>query len=95
MWVAARGEPRPRRSPSHGKQRLRGDAQTSHLPVRSVAPARDSLAGFSWRWISYPSDKKLRHVINNASGTLRPLVERLLKDRLPPNEFEEFLTLIY
>lgn len=41
------------------------------------------------------ADKKLRHVINNASGTLRPLVERLLKDRLPPNEFEEFLTLIY
>ncbi|MDB6155032.1 MAG: hypothetical protein JWL90_3485 [Chthoniobacteraceae bacterium] len=40
-------------------------------------------------------DKKLRHVINNASGTLRPLVERLLKDRLPPHEFEEFLTLIF
>ncbi len=41
------------------------------------------------------ADKKLRHVINNASGTLRPLVERLLKDRLPPREFEEFLTLIF
>ena len=27
-------------------------------------------------------DKKLRHVINNASGTLRPLVERLFKDRM-------------
>src|SRR5260370_41513913 len=40
-------------------------------------------------------DKKLRHVINNASGTLRPLVERLLKDRMPPKEFEEFLTLIF
>jgi fructose-1,6-bisphosphatase-3 len=40
-------------------------------------------------------DKKLRHVINNASGTLRPLVERLLKDRMPPREFEEFLTLIF
>src|SRR5258707_15794645 len=40
-------------------------------------------------------DKKLRHVINNASGTLRPLVERLLTDRMPPREFEEFLTLIF
>src|SRR5438477_6137851 len=40
-------------------------------------------------------DKKLRHVINNASGTLRPLVERLLKDRMPTREFEEFLTLIF
>ncbi len=40
-------------------------------------------------------DKKLRHVINNASGTLRPLVERLLKHRLSAEEFEEFLTLIF
>ena len=52
--LAHLGEPRPRRSPSHGKQRRRGDAQPSHLPVRSVAPARDNLthcrfAGFSWR----------------------------------------------
>src|SRR4051812_47862148 len=40
-------------------------------------------------------DKKLRHVINNASGTLRPLVERLLKDRMSPAEFQEILTLIF
>lgn len=40
-------------------------------------------------------DKKLRHVINNASGTLRPLVERLLKEKLPPEEFEDFLKLIF
>ena len=40
-------------------------------------------------------DKKLRHVINNASGTLRPLVERLFKDRMPTERFQEFLTLIF
>src|SRR3954463_4160719 len=40
-------------------------------------------------------DKKLRHVINNASGTLRPLVERLLKDAMPPKEFQEFLALVF
>jgi fructose-1,6-bisphosphatase III len=40
-------------------------------------------------------DKKLRHVINNASGTLRPLVEHLFKDRMLPHEFQEFLTLIF
>src|SRR5260221_7390525 len=34
-------------------------------------------------------DKKLRHVINNASGTLRPLVERLLQDRMPPQQSQE------
>ena len=40
-------------------------------------------------------DKKLRHVINNASGTLRPLVEQLLKDQMPPEQFQELLTLVF
>jgi fructose-1,6-bisphosphatase-3 len=40
-------------------------------------------------------DKKLRHVINNASGTLRPLVEQLLKDQIPPEQFQELLTLVF
>src|SRR3954463_12593494 len=40
-------------------------------------------------------DKKLRHVINNASGTLRPMVERLFKGRLDDHEFRELLTLIF
>src|SRR3954466_2417334 len=40
-------------------------------------------------------DKKLRHVINNASGTLRPLVERLFASKMQPKEFQEFLTLIF
>src|SRR6516164_2674620 len=39
--------------------------------------------------------KKLRHVINNASGTLRPMVEKLFKDRMSPEQFQEFLTLIF
>lgn len=40
-------------------------------------------------------DQKLRHVINNASGTLRPLVERIFKERLAPEQFQEFITLIF
>ncbi|MDB6027882.1 MAG: hypothetical protein JWM68_4105 [Verrucomicrobiales bacterium] len=40
-------------------------------------------------------DKKLRHVINNASGTLRPLVEKLFKDKLSDKQFQELLTLIF
>ena len=39
-------------------------------------------------------DVKLRHVINNASGTLRPLVERVFADR-PPAERQELLTLLF
>jgi fructose-1,6-bisphosphatase-3 len=40
-------------------------------------------------------DKKLRHVINNASGTLRPLAERLLASRMSAKQFSEFLTLLF
>src|SRR5438552_17369914 len=40
-------------------------------------------------------DAKLRHVINNASGTLRPLLHRLFSDRLYSAEMQEFLTLIF
>jgi fructose-1,6-bisphosphatase-3 len=40
-------------------------------------------------------DKKLRHVINNASGTLRPLIERLFGAKMEPRHFQEFLTLIF
>lgn len=39
--------------------------------------------------------KKLRHVINNASGTLRPLVEQLFAERLSAEELQEFLGLIF
>jgi fructose-1,6-bisphosphatase-3 len=38
---------------------------------------------------------KLRHVINNASGTLRPLVERLFAGQLSSDQMKQFLTLIF
>jgi fructose-1,6-bisphosphatase-3 len=40
-------------------------------------------------------DAKLRHVINNASGTLRPLAERLFAAELSPAEMQEFLALLF
>jgi fructose-1,6-bisphosphatase-3 len=40
-------------------------------------------------------DGKLRHIINNASGTLRPLVKRLFGHRLSPAELQEFLSLLF
>ena len=39
--------------------------------------------------------KKLRHVINNASGRLRPLVSDLFRERLSDDEFREFLNVLY
>jgi len=39
--------------------------------------------------------KKLRHIINNASGTLRPLVEKLFVDRLNADDLKELLAVLY
>src|SRR5437867_2219814 len=39
--------------------------------------------------------KKLRHIINNASGTLRPLVESLFANRLTENELRDLLAVLY
>lgn len=40
-------------------------------------------------------DRKLRHVINNASGSLRPLVEEIFRGRLSPAEQKQLLALVY
>ena len=40
-------------------------------------------------------DKKLQHVINNASGTLRPLVEEMFAGRMSAPEMAEFLKLTF
>src|SRR5262245_30692367 len=40
-------------------------------------------------------DVKMRHVINNASGRLRPLIDRLFTDRLSAADLQEFVTLIF
>jgi fructose-1,6-bisphosphatase-3 len=38
---------------------------------------------------------KLRHILNNGSGTLRPIVEGLFAGRLAPDEIRECLTLLF
>ena len=40
-------------------------------------------------------DKKLQHVINNASGTLRPVVEEMFAGRMNAQEMAEFLKLTF
>lgn len=40
-------------------------------------------------------DKKLQHVINNASGTLRPLVESMFSDRMSSDDLSDFLKLTF
>ncbi|MBU6295367.1 MAG: fructose-bisphosphatase class III [Planctomycetes bacterium] len=40
-------------------------------------------------------DVKLRHVINNASGTLRPIVERLFSDHADKGLVQEILSLLF
>jgi fructose-1,6-bisphosphatase-3 len=40
-------------------------------------------------------DKKLRHVINNASGTLRPLVEQMFSEKMTAEELKDFLKITF
>jgi len=40
-------------------------------------------------------DQKLRHVIHNASGALRRLVDEVLAERLPDEEIDHFLAVLY
>ena len=40
-------------------------------------------------------DKKLQHVINNASGTLRPLVEEMFAGQMTADELADFLKLTF
>jgi fructose-1,6-bisphosphatase III len=88
-----------------------GDDQLAMLrPLAAQAPNVDAAVGAIARLSAeltlprgtvhvisdiHGEDKKLRHVINNASGTLRPLVERLFKGRLDEGQFRELLTLIF
>src|SRR5690606_19239828 len=39
--------------------------------------------------------KKLRHVINNASGSLKPIVEEMFSNKLSIGERQQLLNLIY
>src|SRR5437764_8359789 len=39
--------------------------------------------------------KKLRHIINNASGSLRPLVNQIFTDRLSEEEHQRLLAVLY
>lgn len=39
--------------------------------------------------------KKLKHIVNNASGSLRPLATRIFEDRLSPGELGALLAIIY
>ncbi|MFM7152320.1 MAG: fructose-bisphosphatase class III, partial [Gemmataceae bacterium] len=40
-------------------------------------------------------DVKLRHVINNASGMLRPLVKRLFATRMSPEDIQDLLSVLF
>ncbi len=39
--------------------------------------------------------KKLQHILNNASGSLRPLVETLFGERLNADDIQRLLNIIY
>lgn len=58
---------------------------TLGLPARTIHVISDV----------HGEDAKLRHVINNASGALRLLVDQFLGDKLPASERDRFLAVLY
>lgn len=90
--------------PSDPKELMLLRALSMQYPTRADALAEAAALGASLQFpqpvihvISdiHGDDKKLRHVINNASGTLRPLVEELFAARLRAAELRELLAVLY
>src|SRR5881394_3161463 len=76
-------------------QALAARYPTADLALAEAAALRASL-GLPKGVVHVVSDvhgeyKKLRHIINNASGSLRPLVEALFAERLSADELRELL----
>jgi fructose-1,6-bisphosphatase III len=90
--------------------RLTADELTALRPLQREFPSLDAVVAESARLSAeltlpkgtihvlsdiHGDDVKLRHVINNASGQLRPLVTEMFAQRMTPGELQEFLTLIF
>jgi fructose-1,6-bisphosphatase-3 len=72
---------------------------TADLALAEAAALRASL-GLPKGVVHVVSDvhgeyKKLRHIINNASGSLRPLVESLFSGEMSAGEIQRLLAVIY
>lgn len=80
-------------------QALAAQYPTADLALAEASALRASLS-FPKGVVHVVSDvhgeyKKLRHIINNASGSLRPLVEGLFAHEMTPEELRQFLVVIY
>ena len=73
------------RSPQHALAEAAALRATLDLPKGTVHVISDV----------HGEDQKLRHVIHNASGALRQLIDRVLADRLSAEERNEFLAILY
>ena len=95
---------------SQSAPRLSPEELTALMPLRRQFPTLDSVLSEIARrsaQLTLPKgavhvisdvhgdDVKMRHVINNASGLLRPLVEQVFAGRMDAAELQEFLTLIF
>jgi fructose-1,6-bisphosphatase-3 len=80
-------------------QALAAQYPTADLALAEASALRASLS-FPKGIVHVVSDvhgeyKKLRHIINNASGSLRPLVEGLFEGDMNDEELGQFLSVIY
>src|SRR5918995_4649091 len=80
-------------------QALAAQYPTENLALAEAAALRASL-GLPKGVVHVVSDvhgeyKKLRHIINNASGSLRPLVESLFAGEMSAADVQRLLAVIY
>src|SRR5215207_7125192 len=80
-------------------QALAARYPTENLALAEAAALRASLS-FPKGVVHVVSDvhgeyKKLRHIINNASGSLRPCVESLFEGEMTADELKQFLAAVY
>ncbi|HEX6184753.1 MAG TPA: fructose-bisphosphatase class III [Pyrinomonadaceae bacterium] len=80
-------------------QALAAQYPTENLALAEAAALRASLS-FPKGVVHVVSDvhgeyKKLRHIINNASGSLRPCVESLFEGEMTADELKQFLATVY
>jgi fructose-1,6-bisphosphatase-3 len=93
-----------------GRSRLSDETLTALRPLQQKFPTLDAALAEISRLSAeltlpmgtvhilsdiHGDDIKLRHVINNASGMLRPLIKRLLGNRLDAEQMQEMLSLLF
>jgi fructose-1,6-bisphosphatase-3 len=102
--------PQPEANPASPPVRYSPEELTALKPLQRLFPTLDAAVDRIARLTAeatlpkgtvhvisdiHGEDRKLRHIISNASGTLRPLVEKRFAGVMPPADLQDFLALLF